>query len=88
MLPVGQILSLYALVESSLPHKNILNSSLASDPPQGVHGELRAHPRMPKELKIMPKEIRDLLSEPQYIYKLPINHPSGRYVMTLGCVPP
>ena len=57
MLPVGQILSLYALVESSLPHRNLLNSSLAADPPQSAPGEPRAHPGEPKELKIMPKEI-------------------------------
>ena len=57
ILPVGQILSLYALVESSLPHRNLLNSSLAADPPQRVPGEPRAHPGEPKELKIMPKDI-------------------------------
>ena len=57
ILPVGQILSLYALVESSLPHRNLLNSSLAADPPQRVPGEPRAHPRELKELKIMAKEV-------------------------------
>ena len=57
MLPVGQILSLYALVESSLPHTNLLNSSLASAPPQRAHGEPRAHPKEPKEFKIIPREM-------------------------------
>ena len=81
ILPVGQILSLYALVESSLPHRNLLNSSLAADPPQSAPGEPRAHPGDPEDLKIMPKEIGNLPRGSQYMYKLPINRPSGRYVM-------
>ena len=57
ILPVGQILSLYALVESSLSRTNLLNSSVAADPPQNAPGESRAHPRESKELKTMPKDI-------------------------------
>ena len=56
ILPVGQILSLCALVESSLPDRDLLNSSLASDQPQSAPGEPRAHPREPKEFKIIQKD--------------------------------
>ena len=80
ILPVGHILSLYALVESSLPHRNLLNSSLASDLPQSAPGEPREGPRQPKEFKIMINEARSLPRDPQYMDKLPINRPSGRYV--------
>ena len=68
ILPVGQISSLYALVESSLSHRNLLNSSLALDAPRSTPGEPRAHPREQKEFKIMPKETRNLPRGPQYIY--------------------
>ena len=76
ILAVGQILSLYAVLES-LGHPQKSTEFLPDpNPAQSAPGEPRELPRQPKALS------EELESSP-YMYKLPINRPSGRYVTIL-----
>ena len=58
ILPVGQILPLYALVGSSLPHRNLLNSSLAADPPQRGANKNKTLRGKQKPFKINPRRLK------------------------------